>query len=359
MKEQSRRFLTRNQGVPEKDGEADKKLQNFGFFGLLFFFLVLAVLLLWPFYKLIFLAGILTVLFLPMYKFLLRKIRSEYFSAILTVLAILVIVITPLYFISQIAIKEISAFYNQYSQSGFELGSQALISNLPDAWHGTAENLTITISESISAWAHSLILDFAGIISNIAGFLLSFFLLFLIVFFLLKDHVKLIKFINELFPLPRKKVDILIQKLEFSINGVLRGDFLIALLQGVVAAIGFVVTGVPQPILWTIATILSSFVPTIGTSLIIIPAIFYLLFFKSLAAALILAIWYVVAHISVDNIIAPEIIGRQTQMHPLLVLLSIFGGLEVFGVMGFLFGPIIMAIFIAILEAYRTGNVKS
>jgi predicted PurR-regulated permease PerM len=204
-----------------------------------------------------------------------------------------------------------------------------------------------------------LILDFAGIISNIASFLLSFFLLFFIIFFLLKDHLKLMKFVNELFPLPRKKVDILIQKLESSINGVIRGDFLIALLQGVVAAVGFIVTGVPQPILWTIATIISSFVPTIGTSLVIIPAIFYLLFFKSLTAAIILAVWYLIAHLSVDNIIAPKIIGQQTQMHPLLVLLSILGGLEVFGVMGFLFGPIIMAIFIAILDAYRTGNVKS
>jgi predicted PurR-regulated permease PerM len=100
-------------------------------------------------------------------------------------------------------------------------------------------------------------------------------------------------------------------------------------------------------------TVVAALVPTIGTSLSIVPAVIFLLITGQVPAAIGLAIWGLVAVGLVDNFIGPKLIGGSTKLHPVLVLLSIIGGIQFFGILGFLIGPIIMAIFVSMVEMYR------
>ncbi|MCX6723184.1 MAG: AI-2E family transporter, partial [Candidatus Staskawiczbacteria bacterium] len=152
---------------------------------------------------------------------------------------------------------------------------------------------------------------------------------------------------------------LLINRLVSSIRGVIVGKFLLAFIQGLVAMVGFLFVGVPNALFLGFLTMISSFVPMIGTGIVVLPVIIYLLIFKSFVPALILLIWYALVHFSIDNIVAPKIIGSTTQIHPLLILLSILGGIELFGALGFFFGPIIVAIFLTLVESYKTNYISS
>jgi predicted PurR-regulated permease PerM len=304
---------------------------------------------------LLFLAAILTVLFLPLHNFLTKKIKNSGISALIIILLILSIVIVPLIFLGQAIIKEMIDFINQNNVEKLWSQRQLFVDHLPDTWQKTGIDFINNSTGKLSLWANNFILNITSLLSNVAGFLFSCFLLFFSTFYLLKDHKKIKSFFIEIFPLSTSQEDLIITKVANSIKSVVRGSFIMALLQGTAATIGFVFAGVPQPLFWGSITVISAFVPMVGTSLIMIPAIIYLFLFKSFSATIIMIVWYGLVNISLDNIVGPRLIGSKTRIHPLLVLLSILGGLQFFGPLGFLFGPIIMAIFVALIESYRTG----
>jgi predicted PurR-regulated permease PerM len=133
-----------------------------------------------------------------------------------------------------------------------------------------------------------------------------------------------------------------------------KGSFLVALSQGIVASIGFYIFGVPEPLLWGAFTVIVALVPTVGTSLSIVPAVIYLAVTGHSGAAIGMGVWGALAVGLIDNFLGPKLVGRSTKLHPVLVLIAIVGGIQLFGILGFLIGPIIMAIFIAMLDMYRS-----
>ncbi len=337
-----------------------KTIQTTGFFILLLLFFILVMVMFRPFFQLLALAGILAFLFLPLHTFFVQKLKHESLAAMLTVICILTIVLVPLYFLTQAAVTELIGFYGHYTQ-GTTASGQLAISQLPAAWQATAQHLINDAWIRMSAWAQSLSSDIAGILSNIAGFLFSFFLLFFSIYYFLKDHRAIKEYLGGLLPLSSSERHLLMDKLISALNGVVRGNFLMALLQGLAATFGYFLAGVPQPLIWGLVTAICSFIPNIGIFLVIIPAIIYLLLFNSLSAAIILTVWMVIIHLPLGNILGPKLIGSRAQLPPLLLLLSVLGGLTLFGFLGFLFGPVIVAIFMALLDEYRGGyqNLQS
>ena len=134
---------------------------------------------------------------------------------------------------------------------------------------------------------------------------------------------------------------------------VIQGSVLVAVLQGVLAGVGFAVFRVPGAVLWGMVTVLAAFVPWVGTALTLVPAILFLLLADRGAAALGLTLWGVVVVGLTDNLLHPEFIGARAKVNPLLVLISVLGGLQAFGITGFLVGPIILSLFLALLEIYQ------
>jgi predicted PurR-regulated permease PerM len=195
-------------------------------------------------------------------------------------------------------------------------------------------------------------------LSNLAAFFMSLFLLIFMVFFMLRDSEKIKAALMDLSPLSKDYEHILLAKIESAIAGVVTGSFLIALIQGLVATVGFTIFGVPNPILWGALTVIAALVPTVGTSLSMIPAVLYLLITGHIGAGIGLLIWGALAVGLIDNVVSPKLVGSKLKMHPLLVLLSIIGGLQAFGFLGFLFGPILMAVFLTLLDIYRTQLKK-
>lgn len=132
------------------------------------------------------------------------------------------------------------------------------------------------------------------------------------------------------------------------------GTIATAIVQGFLAGIGYAMLGVPQPVFWALLTALASFLPVIGTLLIWVPLSVYLLVEGHPARALILAAWGVLVVTSLaDYVIRPRIVGRSGHGHPLLTLIALLGGIEVFGLPGLVIAPIVMSLFVAAFRIYE------
>ncbi len=329
------------------------RLQIIGFFTLLSIATLVVLFMVWPFLKVIALASILAILFLPVYKRIQNKTGSEALAATITLVIVLLIVIIPLIILGDLLVKELVDLYNKFRGGAVNLDGTAILNNLPPQFRGIVENLNRDLGQRIQDFAGNVFNSVQYIGNTLLGFLLSFFLVFFSLFYLLRDGGKFKEFFIEVFPLSTKHENVLIAKLEKAVNGVVKGSFLVALIQAIVATIGFMIFGVPNPLLWGAFTFLAALVPTVGTSLSLIPAVVYLIIIGKIGAAVGLGIWGLVAVGLIDNVISPKLIGSRTNLHPLLVLLSVLGGIQLLGPLGFLLGPIFMAIFVALLDIYR------
>jgi len=141
-------------------------------------------------------------------------------------------------------------------------------------------------------------------------------------------------------------------KLTLATNSVIKGNLIIVLIQGAMAALGFFLFGVPSPVLWGAVAAVAAVIPGFGTALVVAPAIIYLLFNGETSSAIGLFIWGLTAVGLVDNILGPKLVERGMKIHPFLILLSILGGLALFGPLGFLFGPLVLSLFFALSEIY-------
>jgi predicted PurR-regulated permease PerM len=143
------------------------------------------------------------------------------------------------------------------------------------------------------------------------------------------------------------------EKVVVAVNGVVKGSFLTALTHGVSATIAFFIFGIPAPVIWGVFTVVAALVPVVGIWVSLGSAIIYLLVTGNTGSAIGLAIWAMVSVTLIDNLVGPRIVGGRAKLHPLLVLLSVLGGIKMFGPLGFLIGPITMAIFVTLVEIYR------
>lgn len=312
----------------------------------------------WPFLKLLILAAILAILFLPIYEWFEKRMKNEPFAAISTIFVILLIVILPLYAIGQLMFNELIVLYDGFKSSGFELTQSHILANLPSSLQGAAINLFTDLGSKLSGLAGHAFSSVSQALSSAAGFLLSFFLAIFTTYYFLRDGKKIKIYFNSIFPLSKEHENILVSKLTEAVSGVVKGSFLVALIQGVLATIGFIIFGLPAPFLWGAFTVLAALVPNVGTSLSIIPAIIYLFATGATGSAIGLIIWGALAVGTIDNIVSPKLIGSKTKLHPLLVLFSILGGIKLFGFIGFLLGPILMSVFVTLLEIYRIDMKK-
>jgi predicted PurR-regulated permease PerM len=138
-----------------------------------------------------------------------------------------------------------------------------------------------------------------------------------------------------------------------SVNGVI----VIALIQGTLGGLMFAVLGVPSPLLWGVIMTVLSMIPMVGSGVVWLPTAVVFLVTGHWAKAAILAAWGVLAIGTVDNFLRPRLVGGRTQMHPLLIFFAVLGGLQVFGIVGLLLGPVVVAITMALLAVFREANV--
>jgi predicted PurR-regulated permease PerM len=331
-----------------------KRLQVISFLLIVVVLAVLVFFVVRPFWDMLTLAFILAVLFHAVTDRLEKVFRSRSLAALVTLGIMLVIVLIPFALIGQALFSEAVGLYNRVSQGGAFFNTDQLSASVPAQVRGFVDGAIVDLNALISGWTGHAFSTVSSVLSNVAGFLLAVFLTLFATYYFLKDGRKFEQVLIEVSPIDNGQEQVLFAKITKAVHGVVKGQFLTALIQGVVATIGYTIFGVPDPLLWGLFTAMAALVPTVGTSLATIPAVLYLLLTGQVGSAVGLIIWGAFAVGLIDNVVGPRVLGHTTQIHPLLMFIAVLGGVSAFGFIGFLLGPILMAVFVAVVDMYRT-----
>jgi predicted PurR-regulated permease PerM len=184
------------------------------------------------------------------------------------------------------------------------------------------------------------------------SFLFQFFIFLYALFFFLMDGDRLLRKILSYMPLSIKDENRLIGKFTSVTRATIRGTLVVGIVQGGMAGVGFAVAGIGGSVFWGTVMVVLSIIPGIGTALVWIPASIYLLAVGKVLAGVLLAIYCAVIVGSVDNLLRPRLVGKDTKMPDLMILVGTLGGILLFGVVGFILGPVVAALFITVWDIY-------
>jgi predicted PurR-regulated permease PerM len=217
--------------------------------------------------------------------------------------------------------------------------------------HSTLKNLVAIVLDFLVSQGKNIFINFTLILIGIAFISIT-------VFFLFKDGHLLYKRIYSLIPLPEKEKNYIIQSSYNAIQGVVLGSVFTAIAQGILSFIGYYFAGVNFALFWAILTFFVAFFPIGGAALVWVPIAIYIFFTKGVIAGILFSLWGTFVISTVDNIIKPIVIGEKTNLHPIVFVFAILGGLNLFGFVGLFIAPIIVVVIDNLLNIYKERYVQ-
>lgn len=316
-----------------------------------------------PFYGAILWGAIIALLFTPLYRRLLPRLKQQRtLAALLTLLFVLLIVILPLALITAALAREAALVFERL-QSG-ELNPAHYFRGVFDAlpnWitalldrFGLVNFATLQrrLSAALSQASQFIATQALSIGQNTFEFLASLFIALYLAFFLIRDGDDVVHAIRQAIPLaPRHKQDLLI-KFTTVIRATVKGNLLVAAIQGALGGLAFWFLGVGGALLWAVLMAFLSLVPAVGAGLVWLPVAVYFLMSGAVWQGVALIAYGMLVIGLVDNLLRPILVGKDTRMPDYVVMITTLGGMAVFGINGFVLGPAIAAMFIAVWHIY-------
>lgn len=337
---------------------------------ILWFFLILFTIsfflmgkLLWPFISVIVMGAVVSGVFYPVYRLINRKIPPRYASFFTCTLIFLVLFVPIVLFVGVLA-NEVHNFYVQaVSVEIVDVVKQFFVSrNILGRINSVLGNfdLSLTFDEVMQPIADmaksvglTLLNQANAIASNLLKFIIHFFLMLIIIYYLLLDGSRLLRYIIDLSPLPDDQDIKLMNKFKDMAGAVLVVNGISGLIQGVVGGIVFALIGFRSPVLWGVVMAFFAFLPIVGIGIILMPAALWLIFVGRLGVGITVMVIYVILSGGVEYLFKPAVVGKHIKMHTLLVFLGIIGGLQLFGILGIIYGPLVITFFLTLSDIYN------
>jgi predicted PurR-regulated permease PerM len=321
--------------------------------------------LMWPFISVIVLAAVVTSVFSAVFQFFRRFINASLSSLLTCVLIFMILFVPMVYFVGALS---------QEAYGLYEMGKDAVISEQLEAilannrlieranqflsrfnYVLTGDEINKTVSEMGKVVGFFLYQQASAIASNILNFLFYFFFMLMFIYYFLVDGDKLVAFVIDFSPLPDDQDQILIQKFKNMAGAILIGNGLSGLIQGLAGGVLFSLFGLKSPVLWGVIMSLVAFLPIIGTGVVFIPAAIYLYLTGRFAAGIFFVLFNVVLSVIMEYIFKPKLVGHRVNMHTLMVFLSVMGGVKLFGILGIIYGPLVVTAFLTLTDIYHTS----
>jgi predicted PurR-regulated permease PerM len=314
-----------------------------------------------PFFQVLVWAGVLAMIFYPVYARLIRWGRSPITSGIATTLLVVVTVVVPLTFLGLSLIGEVTEAVPQL-QDGIARVAAALHPESPlRVWLQRYVDLNKwlepeAIGTRLRALSGVIAAELVSVVGDIFGAGVQAFFVLFTLYYLLKDADRIIAAIRQFIPLDAPDAERIMNETNGTIRASLHGVLSIAAIQGALGGVAFWVLGLSSPLLWGVAMFFMSMIPIAGAFVVWGPAALFLLFTGHWLKALLLALWGGVVIGTADNILRPRFVGQKTRLHELVVLFAVLGGLRVFGMLGVVVGPVVVAITLALIDVWRQAN---
>ncbi len=320
----------------------------------------LFVVLIRNFIKTLLLAAIFSALFQGLYKKINKSLKNKPNQAsLLTLLLILLIIILPLLGILGIVAGQaidISHTVKPWVEKQLENPDNAyeIIKKIPysEVILANQDEMLKKAGDVVGKLGNIIFEQLSSATKSTANFLFLTFVFFYSMFFFLKEGNVILYKILLYLPMKEKEELLLLDRFTSISRATLKGTLLIGLIQGGLAGTAFWIVGIDSVLFWTLLMVILSIIPAIGSTLIWLPAAIILFASGQIWEALFLLIFCGTIVGSIDNFLRPKFIGKDTKMHELMIFLSTLGGLSLFGISGFIIGPIIAALFVTIWEIY-------
>lgn len=326
-------------------------IKKYFFAILLLTVLLLAAILLWPLLTTIVMSIVLSVLFYPLYKKILGKIKYPSIASLLTVLVFVITLCVPIAIIGTVVFNQAQDVYAWIVAHG---ALDGVIGRLDAFLVQTFPGIDIDLENSLAGVASGFVGGIGSIFSATLATIFSLLLTILAMFYFLKDGASWEESAGAISPLSKESNEKIISRLRLSMNGIVRGYLLVGLAQGLLMGLGLFIFGVPYAALWGVFAAIASMVPTIGTALVAVPAILFLLITGDTGAAVGMSVWAVALVGTIDNLLNPFIVGKSIDIHPMLVLFAVLGGVALMGPVGIVIGPLIISLLFALLSVAKT-----
>jgi predicted PurR-regulated permease PerM len=317
--------------------------------------LIICALLLQPFFSAIVGAIVLAVITQRPYDWLTSKIKNRSLCSAITLVVIILAVIIPTFFLAQNLGEQALGTINAFRNGAHQDKITSFIANRP-ALASRIEEFTASIdinnaARSAAAYVGGNIAAFLG---NSLRIITQLVVMLFLLFFLLRDRTLALGSLRSLLPLQEHETTELLDRLGDTILATALGRLTIAAVQGVLAGLAFWVLGVPGVILWAFTLAICAMIPAFGSFLVWGPVAIYLGLTGHWGKAALLGLWGAVIVSTIDNILYPVLVGSHLRAHTATILLSILGGIAVFGPIGIVLGPVLFTLASTLLDIWHT-----
>ncbi len=332
------------------------------FFGFLLFLLYQAAKLLTPLLSPLLWAGILTLALHPVYKKLSSRLkRMPSLAAGIMTFTTFLLVVGPAVTLLIVLASQSADLYQGASTLLQSERLAELRSRLESSFiskllaHPALAGLDIKgmIVKGVTDISSGLASQIGSILKNTLIFLADIVIMLIALFFFFRDGEKYYNIVIDLLPFTRKQKNDIAEKFADTFNAVINGVFLIALLQGMMTGLGFFVFHIPFSIFWGFLAAVLALLPIGGAALVWVPGAIYLYLAGSSLQGILLAVWGLILVSLPDNFLKPMIIGKKAKIPTFILFIALLGGLQAFGVLGILFGPVVVSLLAVFIQIYR------
>ena len=331
-----------------------EKLEYRSFLGLLLFVSIGFFALLAPFFGVIFWAVAIAIVFAPIQSWILERTKRTNLAALCTLTICSLLVVIPFLLVANSFLDQGLAVYEGLLSGKINLNVyfaeiKQAFPGLQDVFNKMGLNpaeINAKLGETALFMSKFIAQHTVSIGQGTLTFLMQLGILLYVAFFMLRDNKQLVHYLHLALPLGDARETLFFNKFSEVTRATIKGSLVVAMVQGMLGGFIFWALDINAPLLWAVVMTLLSLVPMIGAGLVWLPVALYLFAIGEVSSAVILVTFGVAVIGLVDNILRPILVGRDTKLPDYLVLLSTLGGFTVFGMNGFVIGPLIAALFV-------------
>lgn len=321
--------------------------------------LYLCWLMLLPFINVLAWAAVLVVVFYPVHRRLVERTKRPATSALISCLLVIFVILLPLSLVTLALVREFSGAAQSLQNyiSAFLDPNSAVAGRLL-GWLGNYIDIEQvrnpqSIQENLQQVLGSVAQRTLGLVGGALGVIVQVFFIIFTMYYLFRDGAKIVQALPDVLPLERAQSAEIISRTRDVISASVNGVLVIAAIQGALGAVAFFALGVPSALVWGVVMTFLSLIPMAGAFIVWIPAAIFLALTGHYVKAALLVAWGALVIGTVDNFLRPKLVGERTKLHELFIFFSVLGGLHVFGVLGLVLGPVVLAVTLALLDVMR------
>ncbi len=312
-----------------------------------------------PFVDVLAWATVLVIVFYPVHRKILERVKSPSWSAVISCVLVIVTILLPLTLLTLAVVNEAGKFAQKFQESGGNL----LNINSPTVnriyeWLGQYVDVSQMrsqefIVERVRGMSGAIANRTLGLVGGVAGAIVQVFFIIFTMYYFFRDGDNIRHRLYGMVPLDRQQTRDIFARTRDVISASLYGVVVIAVIQGAMGGIAFWLLGIPSPLLWCVVMMFLCLIPMLGAFVVWVPAAIYLAANGSYVQAAILVFIGAVPIGMIDNFLRPKLVGEKTRLHELLIFFSVLGGLQVFGVLGIVMGPVVVVITLTLIDILR------